>query len=127
MKEEIIEVADHGPQERVQNCTQGDVEAALRKVVMNPEEVLDTDRKSVLSFLSGAISDGGHFSPPSGEIVGIMKQLKDEMTADLDAIDDLLRLCKEHDEKHSGHSAGIPQTWRTSCWRRFARCRVTAI
>ena len=48
------------------------------------EEVLDTDRTSVLSSLAGTFPGGGHYAPQSGEIVG----MKDEMTTDLDTDSD---------------------------------------
>ena len=38
---------------------------------------------SVLSFLSGNVSRGSRYAPHSGEIVGILKQLKDGMSTDL--------------------------------------------
>ena len=46
--------------------------------------VAGTDRISVLSFISGASPGGDHYTSQSGETVGVLKQLKDEMTADLD-------------------------------------------
>ena len=46
-------------------------------------EVLESDRSSVLSFLSGNVSCGNRYAPQSGEIVGILKQLRDGMSADL--------------------------------------------
>ena len=41
----------------------------------------DYDRQEVLSFLSGSDSNG--YSPQSGEISGVLKQIKDEMSAAL--------------------------------------------
>ena len=67
---------------------QGGVGTALRRAVMNSEKVSDSDRTSVLSFLSGGSSDGGRYAPQSGEIVGILKQLKDEMSAGLLALEE---------------------------------------
>ena len=43
------------------------------------------DRTSVLSFPSGTSSYGDRYAPQSVEIVGILKQFKDETTADLNA------------------------------------------
>ena len=53
---------------------------------MNSEKVSDTDRTSVLSSLSGASSDVDRSASQSGEIVGMLRQLRDETTADLDAL-----------------------------------------
>merc|ERR1719162_1005785 len=44
-------------------------------------QMSDTDREDLLSFLSGKNSDG--YAPASGEINGILKQLSDDMVADL--------------------------------------------
>ena len=41
-----------------------------------------------LSFLSGGVSGGGRYAPQSGEIGGILKQLKDEMSANLSALEE---------------------------------------
>ena len=64
--------------------------AALEKgrAVMNAKKVSVSYRTSVLSFLPGGSSDGGRYAPQSGEIVGILKQLKDEMSADSSALED---------------------------------------
>merc|ERR1719335_308725 len=43
--------------------------------------MLDLDRQMLVSFLSGTEHDG--YIPKSGEILGILKQLKDEMEKDL--------------------------------------------
>ena len=48
---------------------------------MKSEKVSDSDRSTLLSFLSGGVVQG--HPPHSGEIFGILKQLKDEMSADL--------------------------------------------
>merc|ERR1719421_834861 len=47
------------------------------KAVMK-SKFLDSDRSEVLSFLSGDAS----YAPQSGEILGILKQMKDEMAGD---------------------------------------------
>eukprot|EP00746_Dinoflagellata_sp_MGD_P156054 gnl/MRDRNA2_/MRDRNA2_85680_c0_seq4.p1 gnl/MRDRNA2_/MRDRNA2_85680_c0~~gnl/MRDRNA2_/MRDRNA2_85680_c0_seq4.p1 ORF type:complete len:729 (+),score=244.91 gnl/MRDRNA2_/MRDRNA2_85680_c0_seq4:77-2263(+) len=44
-------------------------------------DMLDIDRQMLVSFLSGTEHDG--YIPKSGEILGILKQLKDEMDKDL--------------------------------------------
>ena len=41
----------------------------------------------MLSFLSGVLSDGGRCAPQNGEIVGSLKQLKGETSADLSALE----------------------------------------
>ena len=61
---------------------QSRVGSAIRKVAMSSDKVSDSDR-STLSFLS--ISDRYGYAPKSGEIIGILKQLKDEMSEDLAA------------------------------------------
>jgi len=52
----------------------------LRNCVMSNQKMLNADRQDVLSFLSGQESSG--YAPASGEIVGILKQMSDEMLAD---------------------------------------------
>jgi len=54
--------------------------AVVRKLVSQSKEMLDADQKEVLSFLSGQQGDG--YAPASGEIVGILKQMLDEMVKD---------------------------------------------
>ena len=53
---------------------QGGFGAALRRAVMNSEKVYDSDRTSVLSFLSGALSDGGRYARQSGVKKGLKKK-----------------------------------------------------
>ena len=55
--------------------------------VMNSEKVFGSDRSSIPSFLSGGTSDGGRYGPQSGEIVGILKQLIDEASVDLQTLE----------------------------------------
>jgi len=52
----------------------------VRSLVMSNQKMLNADRQDVLSFLSG--SDSNEYAPASGEIVGILKQMSDEMFAD---------------------------------------------
>ena len=54
---------------------------------MNSEKVSGSDRSSVPSFLSGGTSDGGRYGPQRGEIVGILKQLMDETTVDMQTLE----------------------------------------
>jgi len=62
---------------------QSGVGSAIRKLAMSSNRVSDDDRSTLLSFLSGAERQG--YAPQSGEIIGILKQLKDSMSADLAA------------------------------------------
>jgi septal ring factor EnvC (AmiA/AmiB activator) len=49
------------------------------KLVRANQDLADSDRQDVVSFLSGGDSNG--YAPQSGEIVGILKQMGDEMRA----------------------------------------------
>ena len=57
---------------------QSRVGSAIRKVATSSEKVSDSDLSTLLSFLS--IGDRQGYAPKSGEIIGILKQLKDEMS-----------------------------------------------
>merc|ERR1719161_57016 len=57
--------------------------ARLQKVVDSAMSVDDYQRNLVLSFLSGKQNPFGDYSSSSGEIVGILKAMKDEMDKDL--------------------------------------------
>merc|ERR1712194_610738 len=52
----------------------------LRNLVSSKQSMMNSDRQELLSFLSG--EQGGQYAPASGEIVGILKQLADEMAGD---------------------------------------------
>merc|ERR1719446_1373114 len=52
----------------------------LRAVLEANQQSLDTDRSELLAFLSGTQDEG--YSPQSGQILGILKQMKDEMAGD---------------------------------------------
>merc|ERR1719161_1994212 len=52
----------------------------LRRLAMAKMDMLELDRQELVSFLSGSQSDT---APGTDEIVGILKQLKDEMEKDL--------------------------------------------
>eukprot|EP00747_Dinoflagellata_sp_TGD_P156838 gnl/TRDRNA2_/TRDRNA2_177692_c7_seq7.p1 gnl/TRDRNA2_/TRDRNA2_177692_c7~~gnl/TRDRNA2_/TRDRNA2_177692_c7_seq7.p1 ORF type:complete len:432 (+),score=132.73 gnl/TRDRNA2_/TRDRNA2_177692_c7_seq7:81-1376(+) len=58
---------------------QTEAAAGLKNYVMLKSELADVDREDVLSFLSNA--EG--YAPQSGQIVGILKTLHDEMTKEL--------------------------------------------
>jgi outer membrane murein-binding lipoprotein Lpp len=53
----------------------------LRKVVQANGNMVESDRQEVMAFLSA--SSGSDYSPQSGEITGILKELGDEMSKDL--------------------------------------------
>merc|ERR1719355_231780 len=51
----------------------------LAKIVQNAPNVDSYDRDSVVSFLEQ--KEGGDYAPQSGQIIGIMKQMLEEMQA----------------------------------------------
>mmetsp|Transcript_130151 Transcript_130151/g.211932 ORF Transcript_130151/g.211932 Transcript_130151/m.211932 type:complete len:706 (-) Transcript_130151:31-2148(-) len=53
----------------------------LRNMVVNMNTLADYDREELVSFLSGTQHD--QYAPKSGEITGILKQMKDTMAAGL--------------------------------------------
>merc|ERR1719428_1038581 len=54
----------------------------LRKLSISSEHILDVDRQALVSFLSGTQQNG--YAPASAEIVGILKQMGDEMAKDIE-------------------------------------------
>jgi chromosome segregation ATPase len=54
----------------------------LKKLVQAKDNMIDADREEVLSFLGASNSED--YAPQSGEITGILKELGDQMNADLD-------------------------------------------
>ena len=54
---------------------------AVRKLIESREEIIDVDRQSVLAFLAGG--QASLYSPQSGQITGILKQIGDEMAGSL--------------------------------------------
>merc|ERR1719324_938202 len=62
---------------------QGGSAGRLIKVVQASSSVDDYERSSVMAFLSGKQNPFGDYSSQSGEIVGILKAMKDEMDKDL--------------------------------------------
>merc|ERR1719223_108274 len=67
----------------------------LRTIAMNDNKIADADRQDLLAFLSS----NSDYAPASGEIVGILKQMGDEMSADLkDAMDTEAAAVKSYDE-----------------------------
>merc|ERR1719410_1593548 len=69
--------------------------STLRVFAMNDNKIADADRQDLLAFLSA----GSDYAPASGEIVGILKQMGDEMSADLkEAIDAEAAAVKAYEE-----------------------------
>merc|ERR1712060_395251 len=60
---------------------QTDAAQVLRQLVNTKENMLDADRQDLVAFLSGA--EHSEYAPQSGEIVGILKQIADELGAGL--------------------------------------------
>ena len=58
--------------------------------------VSDDDRSTLFSFLTRGASH--RYAPQSGEIIGILKQLKDEMSEDLAAAQ------KEEEDRKANHA-----------------------
>merc|ERR1719161_3500470 len=59
---------------------------ALRRLVLARSDMAEDDRQEVLAFLAagqGANAPAAEYVPQSGEIIGILKQLGDELTKDL--------------------------------------------
>merc|ERR1711953_113247 len=52
----------------------------LKKFTMEKADIPDETRQEVLSFLSGQ----GEYAPQSGQIVGILKQMEEEMAKSLE-------------------------------------------
>ena len=50
----------------------------LRSLITTQSDMLDVDRQELTAFLSGTTTDG--YAPQSGEITGILNQMKDTMT-----------------------------------------------
>merc|ERR1719313_2894188 len=55
--------------------------ALLKRIVISDDDLTDFDRESLATFLQGGSADG--YVPKSGEIVGILKQMKDSFDKDL--------------------------------------------
>jgi len=54
--------------------------ARVRTWILNKQDMLNADRQDVLAFLAGG--QASDYAPSSGEVVGILKRMADEMTAD---------------------------------------------
>merc|ERR1719214_488533 len=57
--------------------------ARIVKVARASSALDDVERSTVLSFLDGTQNPFGDYSAQSGEIVGMLKSMKDEMDKDL--------------------------------------------
>jgi chromosome segregation ATPase len=55
----------------------------LRKLVVSKMDMLEMDREELVAFLQGSQKTDSDCAPASSEIVGILKQLQDEMSKDL--------------------------------------------
>merc|ERR1719410_3072361 len=53
----------------------------LKKLALGKQDMLNVDRQELLSFLSGKQASG--YTPQSGEITGILKQIGDAMAKSL--------------------------------------------
>jgi len=60
---------------------QGQTVSVLKSLLVSSTTILDADRQDLSAFLSG----NSEYAPASGEIIGILKQMGDEMAADLSA------------------------------------------
>jgi len=60
---------------------QTDTAQTLQQVAMNSRDLEEDDRRDLLSFLSG--SQNSDYAPQSGQILGILKQMADEMSKNL--------------------------------------------
>lgn len=54
----------------------------LRHIVKVRTDMDESDRETLVAFLSGTAREGEDYAPASGEILGILKQMHDEMTKD---------------------------------------------
>merc|ERR1719284_1034146 len=71
----------------------------VRKFAMEQATMPDATRQELLAFLSGSQTNG--YVPQSGEIIGILKQMGDEMAQDLKEADGRRGLC--HPELRGAH------------------------
>jgi len=55
----------------------------VKKLVSSYPSVSAMDRKNALAFLEAGTGDGADYAPASGQIVGILKAMKDDMEASL--------------------------------------------
>eukprot|EP00933_Yihiella_yeosuensis_P055771 TRINITY_DN5468_c0_g1_i1.p1 TRINITY_DN5468_c0_g1~~TRINITY_DN5468_c0_g1_i1.p1 ORF type:complete len:707 (+),score=234.65 TRINITY_DN5468_c0_g1_i1:169-2289(+) len=55
----------------------------LRKIVTSRDDMLNADRQELLAFIEYAHGSNSNYNPQSGEIVGILRQMGDDMKAQL--------------------------------------------
>jgi len=55
----------------------------LRRLIKVKQDMLEADREDIIAFLSGKSSSENGYVPQSGQIVGILKEMHDEMSRDL--------------------------------------------
>jgi len=55
----------------------------LKRLVLTRESMLEADRQDIMAFLSAGGSQSSEYVPASGEITGILKTIKDEMSKSL--------------------------------------------
>jgi len=63
---------------------QTEAASVLKNLVENDDKIADVDREDLTAFLSG----GNNYAPQSGQILGILKQMGDTMTATLKDVTD---------------------------------------
>merc|ERR1719214_193162 len=71
----------------------------IRRVSISDADLSDVDRDTLTSFLAGGAGNGERYVPQSGEIVGILKQMSDEMTKDLKEITEQENAAKANSEE----------------------------
>jgi len=59
--------------------------ALLKRIVISDDDLTDFDRESLATFLQGGSANG--YVPKSGEIVGILQQMKDSFEKDLSELE----------------------------------------
>eukprot|EP00747_Dinoflagellata_sp_TGD_P158281 gnl/TRDRNA2_/TRDRNA2_177803_c1_seq2.p1 gnl/TRDRNA2_/TRDRNA2_177803_c1~~gnl/TRDRNA2_/TRDRNA2_177803_c1_seq2.p1 ORF type:complete len:747 (+),score=259.63 gnl/TRDRNA2_/TRDRNA2_177803_c1_seq2:274-2241(+) len=96
MKKALVAIEKGGAASFLQSA----VKQTVIDIVQNSEHVNDNDRQNVLSFLSGTEDeDDSDSSQGSGEIVGILKTMQEEMEKDLaDAEEAEAAAIKTYDE-----------------------------
>jgi len=71
----------------------------IRRVSISDADLSDVDRDTLTAFLAGGAGNGERYVPQSGEIVGILKQMSDEMTKDLKEITEQENAAKANSEE----------------------------
>merc|ERR1719217_2007357 len=71
----------------------------IRRVSISDADLSDVDRDTLTAFLAGGAANGERYVPQSGEIVGILKQMSDEMTKDLKEITEQENAAKANSEE----------------------------